>query len=553
MENSNAIKSSKIKVAIGLAFILFGTLALIDIGYIIQSVVMGIAFIFGIVAYWIIFPLMILTGLYLIINRAKPLKIKHNPIVIGLALLVFSLLILFTAVPYGDSLHISNFNQMFIDSYLKGIPISPFTNYHRLDPLYTPMGGGWFGHLFAGLLSVITYAGTIVSASLFLTIAVVILTHKQIKRFFVFIKNKKLAKKGEPVIEAEVHEPDIIEQAINQAPRSRKEEVFSNNTLPDDEIKDPSVLEKANLYSNDDAPEMTEINEPTSMGGPLHSANLLDDDVDIADEVIDEPKKEEKILKPYQLPSFDLLKEYEVGDIIAKNEESCANNETIINATFQALRIGAKVVGHTIGPRITRYDVQVDANASIQAIPRYVSDISQRLGGVQARFEPIVAGKVTSGLEVPNKESATIGFKEIVSVLPKGEKNRLMIPFGKNITGEIKYADLAKFPHLLIGGATGSGKSVFVHSLIMSLIMRNTPSEVRLLLVDPKRVEFTHYKNSPFLLCPVVTDPKKAKVALEKVVEEMERRYGLFESTMTNNIISYNARVNNKDSQLPYI
>ncbi|MCQ2794684.1 MAG: DUF87 domain-containing protein [Bacilli bacterium] len=553
MENSNAIKSSKVKVAIGLAFILFGILALIDIGYIIQSIVMGLAAIFGIVAYWIIFPLLILTGLFLIINRNKPIKVKHNSIIIGLALLIFSLLILFTAVPNGDKLQIGTFNPLFGENFMNAIPISRFTNYHRLDPLYTPLGGGWFGHLFAGLLSVITYAGTVASASIFLVIAIVILTHKYIKKFFVFIKNKRAVKKGEPVVEAEVHEPDIIEQAINQAPRARKEEIFSNDVLPDEELKDPSVLEKANLYSNDDAPEMSDINEPTSMGGTLHSANLLDDDIGLANDIIEEPKKEEKILKPYQLPSFDLLKDYEVGDIIAKNEESCANNEIIINATFQALRIGAKVVGHTIGPRITRYDVQVDANASIQAIPRYVSDISQRLGGVQARFEPIVAGKVTSGLEVPNKESATIGFKEIVSVLPKGEQNRLMIPFGKNITGEIKYADLAKFPHLLIGGATGSGKSVFVHSLIMSLIMRNTPSEVRLLLVDPKRVEFTHYKNSPFLLCPVVTDPKKAKVALEKVVEEMERRYGLFEGTMTNNIISYNAKVKNKDSQLPYI
>ena len=553
MENSNAVKTSKIKVAVGLAFILFGILALIDIGYIIQSIVMGLVFLFGLVTYWFIFPIMILTGLYLIINRNKTLKIKYNPIIIGLSLLIFSLLILFTAVPYGDGLHVNNFNQLFINNYIKAIPVSRFTNYHRFNPLYAPLGGGWFGHLFAGLLSVITYAGTVVAGSLFLVIAVTIGGFDYIKKFVKFIKNKRLAKKSEKPIEEEANEPDIIEKAIESAPIERREETFSNDIIPDEEIKDPSILEKANLYSNNDAPEMTEVNEPTTMGGPLHAANVFDDDSSIMSDM-PEVKKEEKILPPYQLPSFDLLKEYEVGDIIAKNEESCANNETIINATFQALRIGAKVIGHTIGPRITRYDVQVDANASIQAIPRYVSDISQRLGGVQARFEPIVAGKVTSGLEVPNKEAATIGFKEIVSVLPKGEQHRLMIPFGKNITGEIKYADLSKFPHLLIGGATGSGKSVFVHSIIMSLIMRNTPSEVRLLLVDPKRVEFTHYKNSPFLLCPVVTDPKKAKVALEKVVEEMERRYTLFESTMTNNIASYNARIKEKNGeQLPYI
>ncbi len=552
MDSLNPIKMSKIKTVIGLSFILFGVLALIDVGYIIQSIVMAFTFIFGLVAYWILFPLLILIGLYLIIKRKDETKFKLNSIIIGIGLLIFSLLILFTAIPYKDEIQFTNFNQLFMDSYLKSIPISEFTNYHRFNPLSASIGGGWFGHLFAGLLSFITYAGTLISGILFLLIALVLIFHKQIKKLFNFINIKLKARKDNKINHADSEESlDIIEQAIDEAPRSRKEDEAINKVNFDEDNKEDSTLEKANLFSSDEAPIMNDIRRPISVdnNAPLSTPNIFNDSSEDVN-----PIKEEKILRPYVLPSLDLLKDYENGDIVKKNEESCANNEVIINATFQALKIGAKVIGHTIGPRVTRYDVQVDANSSIQAIPRYVSDISQRLGGVQARFEAIVPGKITSGLEVPNKESSIIGFKEIVSVLPKGEKNRLMIPFGKNITGEIKYADLAKFPHLLIGGATGSGKSVFVHSLIMSLIMRNTPREVRLLLIDPKRVEFTHYKNSPFLLCPVVTDPKKAKVALEKVVEEMERRYGLFEASMTNNILSYNLKLADKPNDiLPYI
>ncbi|MCQ2792732.1 MAG: hypothetical protein MJ208_04350, partial [Bacilli bacterium] len=403
MNNNNPIKTSKIRGAIGFAFILFGIVCLIDIGYISQSIVMALAFFFGLVSYWFIYPLLIGLGIYLLINRKKPFKLTLNATSVGIGLLIFALLILFTIVPYGsgdNSIHITNFNNLFIDSYLNAIPKFPATNYQRLDPLYASLGGGWFGHLFAGLLSLITYAGAIIIASLILVIAVILITHTYIADFFAYI-NKRRKAKATNVIDGQAVQ-NISNEAINEAPvKEIKHPTFNNVPLPDEDVGGPSVLEKANLYSNNDAPEVTDINEQVQPMGSLKSANLLGDDANAINDIPNLDKKEEKILPPYQLPSLDLLKDYDAGDIIAKNEESCKQNEEIINATFAALRIGAKVVGHTIGPRVTRYDVKIEASASIQAIPRYVSDISQRLGGVQARFEPIVAGKVTSGLEVP--------------------------------------------------------------------------------------------------------------------------------------------------------
>lgn len=242
----------------------------------------------------------------------------------------------------------------------------------------------------------------------------------------------------------------------------------------------------------------------------------------------------------YAYPPLDLLENYETAKSEEKNIAVAERRIEEINNIFQDLSIGANVISYTIGPAVTRYDVQTDRSVTISSVTKVIQDISIRLGGLTSRFQEIVRGKSTSGLEIPNAVITTVGFKEVFKSLPNGPKDRLLIPFGKDISGDIISANIEDFPHLLVAGATGSGKSIFVHSFVMTLIMRNTPDELKLLIIDPKRVEMARYKELPHLLCPIITDNSKAKVALDKLVVEMERRYDLFEQTSSSKISQYN-------------
>ena len=266
------------------------------------------------------------------------------------------------------------------------------------------------------------------------------------------------------------------------------------------------------------------------------------------------PAPKPKVIKNYIYPSIELLDKAESEADKTANESSCITRPEIINRTLSNLHIGAQVVSYTVGPSVTRFDLKTDDDVSITAVQKYIGDISVRLGGVPVRFEPIVAGKSTSGLEMPNETRTNVGLRESVEGLPKGDKYRLNIPFGKSISGELKYADLADFPHLLIAGTTGSGKSIFVHATILSLIMRNKPDELKLVMVDPKKVEMTYYEDIPHLLCPVISDLRKVLVCFNKLAKEMDDRYELFRVNKVRDIKGYNLLAKSKNlTPIPYI
>ena len=266
------------------------------------------------------------------------------------------------------------------------------------------------------------------------------------------------------------------------------------------------------------------------------------------------PKVEEPKIRPYTLPSLDLLDRHESEEFFLKNEESTASRTELINTIFEDLNIGAKVIGHTIGPSVTRYDVQMDRNVSVSSMSRYINDISIRLGGISTRFEPLVIGKPTSGLEIPNEYRTNVGLREALEKMPSGGRYNRDIPFGKNISGDLIYANITDLPHMLVAGSTGSGKSIFVHSILMALIMRNRPDELKLMVVDPKRVELSNYSDIPHLLCPIIIESKKAKVAFNKLVDEMEKRYTIFQEARVSKISQYNDYAKGKGlPSLPYI
>ncbi len=256
----------------------------------------------------------------------------------------------------------------------------------------------------------------------------------------------------------------------------------------------------------------------------------------------------------FVLPSMDLLQYHEDEDDLTKNVELNNARMEKINKIFNDMKVHAQATGFTIGPAVTRFDIEMIGAEKTDRVKQIQNDLASRLGGVPVRFQPVVLGKMTSGLEIENEVKITVGLRESIEKLPEGEKFKLAIPFGKDISGNYTKGLLNKFPHLLVAGTTGSGKSIFVHAMIVSLLMRNTPDELKLLLIDPKKVEFGYYREIPHLLCPNISDANKACVAMEKLVDEMERRYHLFETNFVRDIGEFNQKAPSLGLQkLPFI
>ena len=240
-------------------------------------------------------------------------------------------------------------------------------------------------------------------------------------------------------------------------------------------------------------------------------------------------------------PSSELLSTYATQEAIATNTAVAEERKELINKVFEDFNISASCTGFTIGPSITRFHIHYESTGLVKNVQNLVQDISRRLSGVPVRFEATVPGYDYSGLEVPNGVVTIVSFREVFEDLEDVKKHPFNVAFGKDITGKVIKADFNEFPHLLVSGTTGSGKSVFVNSLITTLIMRMSPEQLRIVLVDPKRVEMNKYKDIPHLLCPVVNEPQEAYVLMKRLVEEMEDRYRRFEmADCSTNVKEYN-------------
>lgn len=264
--------------------------------------------------------------------------------------------------------------------------------------------------------------------------------------------------------------------------------------------------------------------------------------------------------KDYEMPSLDLLADPKHTGQQA-DKKNIYENARKLERTFQSFGVKAKVTQVHLGPAVTKYEVYPDVGVKVSKIVNLSDDLALALAAKDIRIEAPIPGKSAIGIEVPNAEVAMVSLKEVLeSKLNDRPDAKLLIGLGRNISGEAVLAELNKMPHLLVAGATGSGKSVCVNGIITSILMRAKPHEVKMMMIDPKMVELNVYNGIPHLLAPVVTDPKKASQALKKVVNEMERRYELFSHTGTRNIEGYNdyiKRANNeegaKQPELPYI
>ena len=258
----------------------------------------------------------------------------------------------------------------------------------------------------------------------------------------------------------------------------------------------------------------------------------------VSQPVPEKPKPRERV--KWIQPSADVLNTYETSEAQALNERVANERKELINIAFNDFGVGAHVEDFTIGPSITRFNIRYDHNVSARSVNNMVQDIQIRLSGVSARFESIVEGQSSSGLEIPNASVTTVSFKDVYEALPDVKKHPLAVAFGKNIEGDVIYADFDEFPHALVSGTTGSGKSIFINSVIVSLIMRNSPDDLKLVLVDPKKVEMSRYKDMPHLLCPIITEAQEAKLLMDKLCQEMEDRYAKFAENGCSNIKEFN-------------
>jgi DNA segregation ATPase FtsK/SpoIIIE, S-DNA-T family len=264
--------------------------------------------------------------------------------------------------------------------------------------------------------------------------------------------------------------------------------------------------------------------------------------------------------KDYELPPLKLLTLPRKADQSGEYEQIHANAAKL-ERTFHSFGVKARVTEVHLGPAVTKYEVHPSEGVKVSKIVNLSDDLALALAAKDIRIEAPIPGKSAIGIEVPNSEVAVVSLREVLES-SKNDKpdSKLMIAFGRDITGEAVCAELNKMPHLLVAGATGSGKSVCINGIITSILMRAKPHEVKLMMIDPKMVELNVYNGVPHLLAPVVTNPKKASQALMKVVSEMERRYDLFSHTGTRNIEGYNEyikRINAEEQEkqplLPFI
>ncbi len=258
----------------------------------------------------------------------------------------------------------------------------------------------------------------------------------------------------------------------------------------------------------------------------------------------------------YRLPPINLLhKSMRKGN---KANKDLSDNVRLLEETLASFGVRVKVTRVTQGPTITRYEVQPAPGVKVSKITSLSDDIALSLAARDVRIEAPIPGKSAVGIEVPNREVAVVHFREVLeSEEFQGSQSKLSLALGKDITGSAVVGDLSRMPHLLIAGATGSGKSVCINTLIASIVYKSKPDEVKLLLIDPKMVELANYNGIPHLISPVVTEPQKAASALKWIVTEMETRYELFASAGVRDILRYNFIMGEKKEEeqkpLPYV
>lgn len=370
---------------------------------------------------------------------------------------------------------------------------------------------------------------------------------------------KKLMKDKDKKQNQQEFVPNEDDEDYNEYDDEKTVKIVGFNQADDDVLE---ILEGTQTvdYTQDDLKELNDL-----MRGKINTQGTLEETNDYSDTLFNtnvntknnsdleqlqfnlpSDKKQENISNGssnYKKPSINCLKNYNGS----KNSYKEQNKSKEVIDTLKNFNIEIQDCNATFGPTITRYEVSPKPGTKVSKIVNLSDDLALSLAARSIRIEAPVPGKSVIGIEVPNDKPQVVGLREVITSNEFiNDPSSLAVGLGKEISGKPLIADLAKMPHLLIAGATGSGKSVCVNTIITSLLYKSSPEEVKLLLIDPKVVELAHYNGIPHLLSPVVTDPKKASNALNWAVNEMNKRYQLFAENGVKDIAGYNRKCENK-------
>lgn len=407
----------------------------------------------------------------------------------------------------------------------------------------TNIGGGMIGALlYSGSNYLIGQQGTAILAWLMIIAGIVI--------FFAIPWDQALTSFGQQLKKA----PAAVQQFKQRLPKHP----HVRQTLSKKKV---SLAEKSN--TKPEANEAVAVSSPQQMSSPkveprISVANTSNEESPVkstAPEQHDSANDDdlrlttttEKEDADYQLPPLDLLTKIPQADQ-GDDLHAIKKNTQKLQDTLKSFGVEATVENVNLGPSVTKYELRPAVGVKVSRITHLADDLALALAAKDIRIEAPIPGKSLIGIEVPNQQVATVGFRDMIESMPHDD-HPMNVPLGRTVTGDVMMADLTKMPHLLIAGATGSGKSVAINDIITSILLKAKPHQVKFLMIDPKKVELSVYNGIPHLLSPVVSEPKKAARALGKVVAEMERRYELFAKFGVRNLKGYNQLVRDNNGQ----
>ncbi|MCM1370954.1 MAG: DNA translocase FtsK [Clostridium sp.] len=498
-DENKTSKGYKVEV-IGILLILLGIIGICKFGP-VGIFISGFAGFFVGTANNILLAALFVVGGYIIVKREEPVFFTSK--LVGLYVMVISFLIL---------MHMSYIKQLNIEvSNILGSTLDNLLAY--IQGAQVLQGGGMIGALFGTLfVKMFTIEGTNIVCIALIICGLIMFTGLSI--YDVISSSKKKIK-------------NIV-----------------NHDKLNKEKKEISKI--ANEYENDNKVIISSVDEL------IHQS-------DEQKEQEKEENKEEVVYKTeeeyientgYKCPPISILTAPGKKERTITKEEITKTAETLKNV-FKDFNIEGHVVAVNVGPAVTQYEMEIKAGTKVSKILSLNREIALSLAAKDVRIQAPIPGKSTIGIEIPNKSISMVTVREIIEAIPSNMcESKLAVTLGKNIMGKPIYCEINKTPHLLVAGSTGSGKSVCINSIIVSILMRSKPDEVKFVLVDPKKVELSMYNGVPHLLTPVVTDARKANIALKKIVVEMEKRYDMFEASGTKNIAGYNAYIDKKNENL---
>lgn len=501
-------------------------------------------------------------GIYLMVQRKWPLFLHKR--FVGFYILFGSILLL---------THVQTFEAIMKNNVEPSIIKTTWNHYQAYlqgDLPSSQLGGGILGaSLFAFTYYLFAPTGAKIVSFFAMIVGVLFLTdlslgsvlQKIIEKCKSFFSNQwtSLKEQKDQYKEKKQEKQEVAEQ--KKLEKQQEEEMDKLQTSPVDteesSDQEPLIQDFTDVAYGGGA-ESSESKESVNTSEESNTSNQPEEEpqeeVDLTQSL---PLREVENLD-YQLPTMDLLAEPTHN---TQQQERSKIQATVkkLEQTFQSFGVKAKVTKVHVGPSVTKYEVYPDVGVKVSKIVNLHDDLALALAAKDIRIEAPIPGKSAVGIEVPNQEVATVSLREVLDS-KAANTSKLLFALGRDISGDAIVSELNKMPHLLVAGATGSGKSVCINGIITSILMRAKPHEVKMMMIDPKKVELNVYNGIPHLLAPVVTDPKKASRALKKVVSEMERRYDLFSDTGTRNIEGYNEYVRKQNQeghdtqpQLPYI